>query len=390
MNSIKKEIENELKTHILPFWATLKDDTNGGFYGEVNYDLEVDKHADKGGIQISRFLWSMSAVYNATNNPEYLELATHAYKFLINHVYDHEAKGLYWMVDFKGEPKDTRKHVYVQSFGIYALSEYYRAAKDEAALKLAKELYQTIEEKTFQSETKAYKEEFDRNWQETSNEMLSENGVAAELTMNTHIHILEAYTNLYRVWPDAAVKTSLETLLEVMYEHVYDKDTKFLDVFFDEKWNSLISMKSFGHDIEASWLIDDTLKLLNIEKQEYVQMVTDLAYNIKKYAMQSDGSLINEEVNGETDWTRVWWVQAEAVVGFYNAYERTQDPVFIDLVKGLWNYIQNNIVDPRENGEWLWSREGNGEPTKRNIGDPWKTPYHNTRFCLEIIKRVED
>lgn len=388
MKTLRKEVKEELIGHILPFWSKLKDAENGGFFGEMNFDLTVDPKANKGGIHISRFLWSFSAAYNATGNPEYLELAKHAYAFLVNKVYDHESKGLYWMVDYKGEPKDTRKHVYVQSFGIYALSEFYRASKDEVVLDLAKEIFNKVEELAYQSNTKAYKEEFDRNWNEISNEMLSE-GMNAELTMNTHIHILEAYTNLYKVWPSSELRKSLETLLEVMYEKIYNKETKFLGVFFDNEWNSIVQMLSFGHDIEASWLIDETLKLLEIEKPEYVQMVIDIAYNIKNYAMQSDGSLINEEVNGEKDYTRIWWVQAEAMVGFLNAYERTKDSEFTNLVKGLWEYTKANIVDHRENGEWFWSREADGKPTKRNIGDPWKTPYHNSRFCLEIMKRVE-
>lgn len=388
MNLLRNEIQKELIDHILPFWSKLKDSDHGGFFGEVSHQLEIDTEADKGGIQISRFLWSFSAVYNSTKDPQYLVLAKHAYEFLSNKVYDHEAKGLYWMVDYKGEPKDRRKHVYVQSFGIYALSEYYRASQDEAALTLAKEIFETVEDKAFQSESLSYLEEFDWCWQPASNEMLSENGVNADLTMNTHIHILEAYTNLYRVWPSANLKQALESLLKVMYEKIYNKETKFLGVFFDRKWNSLIDMKSFGHDIEASWLIDDTLKLLEITKPEYVQMVKDIAYNIKNYAIQEDGSLINEEVNGETDYARIWWVQAEAMVGFLNAYERTQDSSFLDIVKHLWAYTKENIVDHRPNGEWYWSREADGSPTVRNIGDPWKTPYHNSRFCLEMMKRL--
>lgn len=390
VNRLKQEVTSELVDHILPFWMKLKDSENGGFYGEMDFDLNIDKNADKGGIQTSRFLWSFSSAYLLSQTDSYLECAKQAYDFLVNHLYDHEYKGLYWMVDYKGEPTDTRKHVYVQSFGIYALSEYYRASNDPKALELAKELFYTVQSQAFQASTHAYKEEFDRFWKETSNEMLSENGVLAEITMNTHIHILEAYTNLYRAWPSEEVKNALECLLEVMYEKVYNKEIKFLGVFFDKGWNSLLNMKSFGHDIEASWLIDDTLKLLSIDRPEYVQMVIDIAYNIADYAMQPDGSLINEQVNDHYDFTRIWWVQAEAMVGFLNAYERTKDERFIELLQGLWNYTKNNIIDSRENGEWYWSREADGVPTRRNIGDPWKTPYHNSRFCLEIIKRLGD
>ena len=369
----------------------LVDKENGGIFGVVDNDLNIDKTADKGGIVTSRFLWTFSAAYRVTNNERYLAVANHLYDFLVNNVYDHEYKGLYWLVDYQGNPKDTRKHVYTQSFGIYALSEYYRATNKPEALEMAKDLYHLIEEKGFNPDNNAYKEEFDREWNEIPNEMLSENGVMADITMNTHIHILEAYTTFYKAWPNEGLKGRLENLLQILFEKIYDQESKFLGVFFDKNWNSLLDIKSFGHDIEASWLIDETLKAIDSEKPEYVQMVIDIAYNIADYAMQEDGSLINEQVGDVVDKTRVWWVQAEACVGFMNAYQRTKDEKFLTLVNQLWEYVKNNLVDKRENGEWYWSIEADGTPTtKRNIGDPWKASYHNGRFCLEIMERVEE
>ena len=391
MLKLKKEIAQELTEHILPFWMRLVDKENGGIFGVVDNDLNIDKTADKGGIVTSRFLWTFSAAYRVTNNERYLAVANHLYDFLVNNVYDHEYKGLYWLVDYQGNPKDTRKHVYTQSFGIYALSEYYRATNKPEALEMAKDLYHLIEEKGFNPDNNAYKEEFDREWNEIPNEMLSENGVMADITMNTHIHILEAYTTFYKALPNEGLKGRLENLLQILFEKIYDQESKFLGVFFDKNWNSLLDIKSFGHDIEASWLIDETLKAIDSEKPEYVQMVIDIAYNIADYAMQEDGSLINEQVGDVVDKTRVWWVQAEACVGFMNAYQRTKDEKFLTLVNQLWEYVKNNLVDKRENGEWYWSIEADGTPTtKRNIGDPWKASYHNGRFCLEIMERVEE
>ncbi|RSK28345.1 N-acylglucosamine 2-epimerase [Bacillus sp. HMF5848] len=388
MNTFKHEVTKELTEHILPFWMKQKDDIYGGFYGEVDYNLNVHQQANKGGIITSRFLWTFSAAYRVTNDKTYLNIATHLYNFLINKVYDHEHKGLYWMVDYKGTPIDTRKHVYTQSFGIYALSEYFRATQNEEALKMAKDLFELIEEKGYNQSINAYREEFDRQWNEVPNEMLSENGVMAEITMNTTIHVLEAYTTLYKVWPTEQVKSRIENLLRILYENIYDKETKFLGVFFDMNWNSIINLKSFGHDIEASWLIDEAIKAIKLEKPEYHQMVIDIAYNIANYAIQNDGSLINEQENDLLDKTRVWWVQAEAMVGFLNAYQRTHDHMFLKIIQNLWEYTKQNIIDSRENGEWIWSVEANGQPTKRNIGDPWKGSYHNGRFCLEIIERM--
>lgn len=388
MIALKNELSSELNERILPFWLKLQDPDYGGIYGKVDYDLNVDKQADKGGIVTSRFLWTFSAAYRVTKKKEYLDAADHLYRFLKEKVYDHEHEGLYWLVDYKGNPKDATKHVYNQSFGVYAFSEYYRATKNEQALKLAKKLYLLIEEKGFNKEINAYREEFDREWNETSNKMLSANGVNADITMNTHIHVLEAYTNLYKVWPAPDLKERIENLLYILYEKIYNRETKFLGVFFDKQWNSLIDMKSFGHDIEASWLIDEAIKTIGIKNPVYDQMVIDIAYNVAGAAMEEDGSLINEQVGDEVDRTRVWWVQAEAAVGYYNAYERTGDERFLELVKDLWRYIQQHIIDKRNNSEWLWAAKPNGTPLQLNIGDPWKASYHNGRFCLEFMERV--
>lgn len=388
MNKLKNEVHIELTERILPFWMKLTDEKYGGIFGQVDYDLHVDEKADKGGIVTARFLWTFSAAYRVTGNEAYLKTAQHLYHFLKERVYDEEFAGLYWLVDYKGNPKDTRKHVYTQSFGVYALSEYFRASKDEDALELAKKLFFLIEDKGFDHDANAYREEFDREWNEVPNEMLSENGLLADITMNTHIHVLEAYTTLYKVWPTEQVKERITNLLHILHEKIYNNETKFLGVFFDKEWNSLIDLKSFGHDIEASWLIDEAIKAIGIENPAFDQMVLDIAYNIAGCAIEEDGSLINEQAGNELDRTRIWWVQAEAIVGFYNAYERTKDEKFLTLAEGLWQYIKNHIIDSRENGEWLWAVDPEGAPLNFNVGDPWKASYHNGRFCLEIMERV--
>lgn len=388
MNTFVNEFRNELETHILPFWAKLKDDENGGYYGLVDYDLRVHKDAGKGGIATCRQLWAFSAAYRVLKKEAYLQQANHAYRFLTEYVFDHQYKGLYWMVDYKGNPSDDRKHVYAQAFGVYALTEYYRVTQNQEALDYAKQLYKLIETVGFNEETNAYKEEFNRKWEEQSNEMLSENGVIADITMNTHLHVLEAYTNLYRVWEDEQLKGRIANLIDLFYEKVFDKQSKFLQVFFNNHWESIIDLKSYGHDIEASWLIDDALKVTGNNDRKYTQMVIDIAYNIEKNGVLKDGSLAYENENGKIDYTRVWWVQVEAMVGFYNAYEKTKDEKFLKAVERIWDYVKTYMIDSREGGEWYWSVEADDQPTKREIAGPWKCPYHNARFCLEFIERV--
>lgn len=384
---LRKKAEEELLNNLGPFWLKLIDNENGGFYGEVTYDLKVNKTSEKGGIQTSRILWFFSAAYCATKNEEYKKAATHAYEFLRDKLIDKEFKGVYWMVDYLGNPIDTRKHVYCQSFAIYALSEYYKATKDKQALDLAMNLFSLVENIGFNKENSAYLEEFDREWNIIPNEMLSENGVIAEITTNTHLHVLEGYTNLYSVTNNRVVGERLKELIYTFYNKIYDKEQHLLKIFFDSEWNTIIDVKSYGHDIEASWLIDDAYKVLNLKDESIEKMIIDIAYNIKAQ-IQEDGSLINESENGVKDYTRVWWVQVEAMVGYLNAYERTHDESFLNIVNNLMTYTMKNMVDPREGGEWYWSIEPNGKPTERSVIEPWKTPYHNGRFCLEFMKRI--
>ncbi|MCJ8007549.1 AGE family epimerase/isomerase [Lederbergia wuyishanensis] len=388
MIKLKEEVTRELTEHILPFWLKLQDKEYGGLYGLVDYDLTVNEEADKSGIVTARFLWTFSAAYRATGNPEYLEAAKKLFRFLKEKVFDQEFSGLYWLLDYKGDPKDTRKHVYTQTFGVYSCSEYFMASKDEEALELAKTIYFLIEEKGFNREINAYCEEFDREWNDMPNQMLSGNGILADITMNTHIHVLEAYTNLYKAWPAPELQERIENLLHILHDNIYIQETKFLGVFFDKNWNNLIDVKSFGHDIEASWLIDEAIQTIAIENPAYNQMVIDIAYNIADCAIEEDGSLVNEQVGNEIDRTRVWWVQAEAAVGFYNAYERTGDERFLKLTKGLWDYMKSYLIDKRENGEWYSAVNPDGQPQKINIADSWKASYHNGRFCLEFMKRT--
>ncbi|MEK3789832.1 AGE family epimerase/isomerase [Paenibacillus sp. FSL K6-1230] len=388
LQDVTAELRSEWTQHILPFWSRLKDERHGGFYGKVHVDLKTDHDAPKGGIATSRLLWTFSAAYRTTGLQAHRELADHAYLYLTQHLLDREYGGIYWMSSYDGLPLDTRKHIYAQAFAIYALSEYVRATGSKAALQEAQALFQLIENKGYDATNQAYREEFDRGWQEQPNEMLSENGVMAEITMNTHIHVLEAYTNLYRVWPDPAVRQALEQLLTVMHERIYDPEERRLGVFFDKQWNPLLDLTSFGHDIEASWLIDDTLKTLGLEQSIYADMVAALAYRVAESAIQSDGSLINEQEGSRRDLSRIWWVQAEGMVGFLNAFERTGDSYFLRLVEELWQYTRGHLIDPRPHGEWYWSIDATGTPSSLEIAGPWKCPYHNSRMCIEIIERM--
>lgn len=384
------ELYEEVTKHILPFWDKMVDQEYGGFYGGMSKELELNKEGLKGGIAAARLLWSYARAYRYTGNPLHEEAMVHAYNFLVNKVLDETYGGIYWAMDYKGEVLDERKHVYAQSFAIYALSEYVLATDSEEAKGIAIQLYELVEEVGYSHVYGGYLEEFDVQWHLKDNEMLSENGVVAYFTMNTHLHVLEAYTNLYRICPEIKVRKSIKGLLEIFKGTIYDPDKGIMKVFFDEQWRSIIDMNSYGHDIEATWLIQEALDVLGEEDTVIDQMIKTIGDNILERSIQEDGSIINEIEAGVKDYQRVWWGQAEAMVGFMNLYQKSGDDKYLKATEKMWRYIASTLVDSRQGGEWYYGQEADQSLSKKAIVEPWKTPYHNLRGCIEVLERLEE
>lgn len=385
------EVREHLSSAIIPFWENLRDDVYGGYYGYLGFDLNLDKEAEKGCILNSRILWFFSNAYLLLKDEALLNEADHAYRFMADKCLDKENGGIFWSMTFDGRVKDCAKHTYNQAFAIYALSSYYEASGNMDALDKAKELFDIIETKC--RDEKGYLEELDRNFHKIGNDKLSENGVLADRTMNTLLHVLEAYTELYIASQDLSVKKALEDILNIFSEKVYNKEKHRQEVFFDVSYNSLIDLHSFGHDIESSWLVDRAVEAIDGDDRYWHDKITpitdDLAENILKTAFDGD-SLPNECDNGKVDETRVWWVQAEAVVGFLNAYNKSgnTDERFLEAAKKCLAYIFEYLVDKRPGSEWFWSVNKDGSPKELPIVEPWKCPYHNGRMCIEIIRRM--
>lgn len=380
-----------LENRLIPFWAALRDDEFGGFYGWMGYDLAVDRHAEKGCILNSRILWFFSRCAQELGRKDCLELARHAYRFLTEKCLDRSCGGVYWSLDHRGKPLDDSKHTYNQAFAIYALSAYYEASGDAEALELAKALFAHIERDCRDQD--GYLEAFDRNFLPVSNEKLSENGVMAGRTMNTLLHVFEGYAGLYQASKDERVGKAMRFILEIYRDKVFNPAKQRQEVFFDLHYNSLIDLHSYGHDIESSWLIDWGCGLLDSPTltAEIGAIDQALAHHILERAYQNH-SVMNECENGIDDQTRVWWVQAEAVLGFLNAWEKEPEcTAFRDAAVDVWNFICRQLTDPRPGGEWFWAVDADGVPDpKRPIVEPWKCPYHNGRLCLEILRRKFD
>lgn len=382
-----EEIRQYLTEQMIPFWQSMKDEEYGGYYGWLGYDLVLDKTAVKGCILNSRILWFFSNAYMLLKEESLLKSAHHAYHFLREKCMDREYGGIYWSVRYNGEPEDTTKHTYNQAFAIYALSSYYSASGDKEALQLAKQLFDIVEEHC--RDEYGYLEAFSREFTLADNDKLSENGVMAEKTMNTLLHVFEAYTELYRVSGEETVAHQVRYMLDLLADKVYDEEKGRLEVFFDSTWHSLIDLYSYGHDIETAWLIDRGLEILG--DAAYVEKLSPITRAITENIYERaymDHSLVNECENGVVDTTRVWWVQAEAVVGFLNDYEKTGNPKYLEAAKDIWNYIAEYVIDKRVGSEWFWALDVDRHPVEKPIVEPWKCPYHNGRMCIEVIKRA--
>lgn len=381
------EIRQELTEHIVPFWAALRDDENGGFYGYMSYGLDLDKKADKGVILHSRILWFFSKCYRVLGDEKYRDLAFHAFEYVKNHCIDYENGGVYWMTDYKGAPSDTMKHTYNIAFAIYALSCYYNAVKDRFALDLAYKLFADIESNTL--DEYGYREAFTIDWKLVPNDALSENGLMADKTMNTVLHLIEAYTELYRADKNERVAERLRYLLGLMKDKIFDPDRNALRVFFDTKFDVIGDIHSYGHDIEATWLTDLACDTLGDEAliKEWAERDLLISNNIYNIAFE-DGAVNNERENDKIDKKRVWWVQAESVVGFTNAYQHSGDKKFLSAAETVWENIKKYVIDKREGGEWYSEVSFDHVPdSKKETVGPWKCPYHNGRMCLELIER---
>lgn len=384
-----QEIKKELIEHIIPFWRNLRDDQWGGYYGFVGHDLTLDKKADKGCILNSRITWFFSNAYTLLKDPALLEEAKHGYEFMRDFCIDRVNGGIFWSMTYDGSPSDTTKHTYNQAFCIYALASYYEASKDAEALKLAYQLFDIIEERC--TDELGYMEAFNEHFESMDNDKLSENGVMADKTMNTLLHVFEAYTELYRVDHQEKVKERLMWILDVVAEKIYQPKLHRQEVFFDREYNTLIDLYSYGHDIETAWLIDRGVEVLG--EPEYEKKMTpitkDLTQNVYKVAFNGH-SLANECECGKVDTTRIWWVQAEAVVGFLNGYQKDfSRKEYLEAAKKEWEFIRDYQIDKRPGSEWYYAVSENGMPDKkRPIVEAWKCPYHNGRMCMEVMKRL--
>jgi mannobiose 2-epimerase len=382
MTAFKHELEN----NILPFWLNrMRDEEHGGFYGRIDGNGALHPQANKGAVLNARILWTFSAAYRLLQKPEYKAAAQRAFDYIANHFIDVTHGGVYWEVDYTGRPVNTKKQMYAQGFALYGFSEFFRATGDAKALQLAKDFFYLIEKRRDNREG-GYLEACTREWRVIDDMRLSDKDANEKKTMNTHLHILEPYTNLCRVWNNPQLREAQRKLIDMFTQKILNK-SGHLDLFFDEAWNVKSSAISYGHDIEASWLLWEAAEVLG--DTELKAQIKPLSLQIAGAAaegLQPDGSMIYERDGNHTDADRHWWVQAETVVGFLYAHKNSGRDNYAEKAARAWQYIQNNIID-KEGGEWHWSRKADGSINRADDkAGLWKCPYHNGRLCMEVIE----
>lgn len=423
VQTMKREMQDVVKNNILRFWMEkMLDREQGGFYGRIDGQGVLHKDAEKGAILNARILWSFSAAYRVLKTPEYLKMAKRAKEYIINHFIDKEYGGVYWSLDSKGNPLDTKKQFYAIGFAIYGMSEYARATGDREALECALQLFDCIEEHALDHQYNGYIEACTREWGEIADMRLSELDANYPKSQNTHLHIIEPYTNLFRclkeldatesvnyvpvigaVLPvDVAVpqetknrvEAALRNIINIFTDRILNPETHHLDLFFDMDWTRGAGhLESYGHDIECSWLIHEAALVLgDSDVLKKVEPIVQMVAKASEKGLRPDGSMIHEANldTGYVDDDLHWWVQAENVVGWFNLYQYFDDEQALDRAVRCWQYIKDNLID-YENGEWHWSRHPDG--TLNTVDDKagfWKCPYHNSRMCLEIIERSEN
>ena len=393
MSELRQRVEAELLSDILPFWLKYAiDEEYGGFRGQIANDLTIDPRAAKGIILNARILWTFSKAFSVYGDPVYLDAARRAYEYLVRFFWDNEFGGVYWMVDYQGNPFDTKKRIYGQAFTVYALAEYYHATGDAEILARALRLVEVIEASGHDPANGGYFETYERDWTLAVDQRLSEVDQDEKKSMNTHLHLLEAYAALLRNHEHSTVRLRLRELIEVFLNHIVDPKTHHFLLFFDEEWRTQSDKVSFGHDIEGSWLLCEAAEILgDTALLESVRAVgLSMAQAVYDQGLDTDGGLLYEAgPTGIIDSDKHWWPQAEAVVGFLNAHELSGRQYFRDAAERSWAFIEEHIID-REHGEWFWLVSKDGVPAaERDKVGPWKCPYHNSRACFETMERLD-
>ena len=391
LKKYRAEIEQELN-NILQYWAHFTpDDRNGGFFGQIDNNNVVHYGAPKGSVLNSRILWTFAAAQNNGYGMEYAGIPDRAYEYLSRHFIDEKYGGVYWTVSENGEPLETKKQVYATAFALYGITEHYRLRATEEIFTTMLSLYDILVDKACDKTNGGYREAFARDWTQTADQRLSSKDANEKKSMNTNLHVLEAFANLYTVWPNEGLRTQIADLLEIFRTKIIDQRSGHLHLFFDDEWNVRPDVISYGHEIEASWLLLDAATTIgNTHLIKAFRQVCLVLSDAATEGLDTDGGLWYEfdPQKNKLIKQKHWWPQAEAMVGYFTAWQIGNQQKYLQRSLNSWRFTTSHILD-KQNGEWFWGANERNEPMadEDKVG-LWKCPYHNGRACLEVIKRI--
>lgn len=392
MMNIIPELEQE-HSRILHYWIdNMQDSSHGGFYGERDSKGNLVPDAPKGAILNGRMLWSFSSGYNAFHLPEYKKAADRLFDYIAEYFYDKKNGGFFWSLNADGSPLDTKKQAYAEGFIIYGLSEYYRATKNQRALDMAVETYHLIEKYFRDIKDGGYIEALAADWTPMADVRLSEKDENTPKSMNTHLHIIEPYVNLYRANPTPELRNSICHLLDIFTNRIIDATTGRFKLFFDMDWTNKANIDSYGHDIEGAWLLYEAAEV--IADEEWMSRLRPIAKRLVDITLEEGldrgSSIFYEKVDGHLDTDKHWWPQAEAMCGLADTWRLTGEQKYLDTLYSVWDFIKSHLSAPRAKGEWIWRVNKDGQDVYDDcLAGFWKCPYHNSRAMLEVMHRLK-
>ncbi|MCL2286629.1 MAG: AGE family epimerase/isomerase [Firmicutes bacterium] len=383
----------DLEGNLMKWWAeNTVDEKNGGFYGAVKYDNSPDETADRFIVLNARLIWTYSACYETTGNEKYKELAERAYRYVTTYFYDEKYGGFYTWVNYKGEPVATHKFTYGNAFAVYGLSEYARVFNCGEAKKLAQETVKLLDDNMWDAQYGGYHETASRQWHYTPNVTMLISDTRVQKTMNTHLHMVEAYTNLLRIDDSKKLRSRVRELLYLIMNKILNRDNWHFYLFQARDWTPITPDLTLGHDIEGSWLLYETAEILG--EPEALEDTRKVAVNMARAAYDDgiapNGGMHTEYHPRERRYSAnfSWWEQNEAVVGFLNAYQLTKEEKFLDAALAALECIDKYFIDRSLGGWYAWVNDDGTPQNHRNKSDGYTCPYHNARMSIEIIKRL--
>lgn len=384
-STLRSEVVADIKNDVLPFWMNYAVAADGGFYGSVLRDGTPVEDAPRGGVLNARILWSFSAAYRTFKDDAYLKLADQSQRYFIDTFIDKVNGGVYWLVNPNGEVLNASKYTYAMTYAIYGLAEHYLATGNDESLQTAISLYRTLEEKGRDPQNDGYVESFTEDWK-----LLDMYDNNAPKTMNAHLHVLEAYALLYQCWQDSGLKQRLKFCVDLFMNRIYDPQRKHFKLFFDNEWNSLVEMDSYGHDVETGWLLCDAARVLDdqalIDKAD--QIALDVTKTCLAEGMSEKGYMTYEKKGGKASKHCSWWGQIETMIACINAWQISGDESYLHAADTVWTFVKQNMIDT-EYGEW-YSDCFDGKPGKDAPKvSMWRCPYHTVRLGVEMYNRLK-